>query len=149
MTNDTGTTGVMNMNMWDTNQTLLLIELYKQHEHKHTTKKMMHEAISYHLKKEGYNYSADQVAGRWKSLMRAYKNTKDNNSISGSARKVFEFESNLDELFEKDPSIIPVLTLSSSSEKVKRKPHDETVESEEEEEEEEEPVPPQEKESPK
>lgn len=49
------------------------------------------------LLKTGYDYTADQVSGRWKSLMRAYKNTKDNNKRYGSGENTFIYESQFDE----------------------------------------------------
>ena len=52
-----------------------------------------------------YGFSSEQICGRLKSLMRAYKNTKDSNKKSGSCRKTFEYEDQLDELFAKDPTI--------------------------------------------
>ncbi|WAR09292.1 hypothetical protein MAR_019250 [Mya arenaria] len=59
--------------------------------------------------------------------MRAYKNTKDSNKKSGSFRKTFEYEDQLDELFAKDPTIQPECTLSSNSTTVsKRSASDET-----------------------
>lgn len=46
--------------------------------------------------------------------MRGYKSVKDNNKKSGAGRKSFDFEEDLDDLFEKDPIVKPLLTLSST-----------------------------------
>lgn len=46
--------------------------------------------------------------------MRGYKSVKYNNKKSGAGKKSYEFETELDELFENDPIFKPVLTLSST-----------------------------------
>lgn len=58
----------------------------------------------------------------WKSLLRAYKDTKDYDKKSGSCRKGFECEKQLDELFAKDPTIEPECTLSSNSSTISKRP---------------------------
>ncbi|OWF52116.1 uncharacterized protein LOC110448203 [Mizuhopecten yessoensis] len=62
---------------------------------------------------KGCSFSADQIAGRWKSLMRAYKNTKDHNGKSGNSLKRYEYQDELDALFESNPCIVPECTRSS------------------------------------
>ncbi|KAH3853218.1 hypothetical protein DPMN_095740 [Dreissena polymorpha] len=74
----------------------------------------MWDTISINFKEQGYNFSTEQISGRWKSLIRAYKCTK-NNKKSGSSRKNFEYESEIDELFENDPTIEPEAVLSSGT----------------------------------
>lgn len=66
------------------------------------------------MNNKGYEFSPDQVSGRQKTLVRAYKNVKDSNNKSGSKRRVFQFEQEFDDLFHKDPTIEPEVTLSSS-----------------------------------
>ncbi|WAR28179.1 hypothetical protein MAR_013883 [Mya arenaria] len=78
-------------------------------------KKTMWDTIGSKFQDMGYGFGSEQKCGRWKSLMRAYKNTKDSNKKSGSCRKTFEYEDQLDELFAKDPTIQPECTLSSNS----------------------------------
>lgn len=65
------------------------------------------------MKKEGYDYTSDQVLGRWKTLLRAYKQVKLNNKKSGAGRKVFEYEAEMDKILKGDPVINPVKTLGS------------------------------------
>ncbi|XP_052809599.1 uncharacterized protein LOC128238063 [Mya arenaria] len=90
-------------------------------------KKTMWDTIGSKFQDMGYGFISEQICGRWKSLMRAYKNTKDSNKKSGSCRKTFEYEDQLDELFAKDPTIQPECTLSSNSTTVsKRSASDET-----------------------
>lgn len=110
--------------MWNREQTLFLIQLYrdniKQVEKGKIKKKKMWDTISINFKEQGYNFSTEQISGRWKSLLRAYKSTKDNNKKSGSSRKNFEYESEMDELFENDPTIEPEAVLSSGTVAAKR-----------------------------
>ena len=119
LTEEKGTTSIN----WTKNQTLLLISLYKEHQHLVNSgkikKKTMWEIIRDAMKQKGYTFSADQVAGRWKSIMRAYKNVKDNNKQTGTERKSYEFETQLDELFNRDPAFAPVAVLSSAAPKKK------------------------------
>ena len=77
------------------------------------TKKAMWQDISRKINEKGYAYNSEQVSGRWKSLTRAYKNVKDHNKKSGNNKKSFEFESQMDDLFGDDPTIVPVVTASS------------------------------------
>ncbi|XP_052783060.1 uncharacterized protein LOC128219290 [Mya arenaria] len=104
---------------WTDSQTLLLIDCYKGYvslvNSGKMKKKTMWDTIGSKFQDMGYGFGSEQKCGRWKSLMRAYKNTKDSNKKSGSCRKTFEYEDQLDELFAKDPTIQPECTLSSNS----------------------------------
>ena len=71
--------------------------------------------ISVTFKEHGYFYNPDQCASRLKTITRAYKSVKDNNSKSGSSRKTYEYEKDLDDLYEKRPNIKPDFVLSSSA----------------------------------
>ena len=73
----------------------------------------MQQDISRKINEKDYAYNSEQVSGRWKSLTRAYKNVKDHNKKSGNNKKSFEFESQMDDLFGDDPTIVPVVTASS------------------------------------
>ena len=102
---------------WQKTATLLLIDQYKKYDGKMKsgllTKKVMWDKVSTELKSKGFNYSPDQVQGRWKSLARGYKNVKDHNQKSGNDRKCYEYEDQLDDLFGNDPKIVPKVTTSS------------------------------------
>lgn len=63
--------------------------------------------------KGGYEYNSEHISGRWKSLIRAYKNVKDHNKKSGNNKRSFEFQSQMDDLFGDDPTIVPVVIASS------------------------------------
>jgi hypothetical protein len=80
-----------------------------------TTKKRVFQDISKIMFEHSYSFNADQVAGRWKTLQRGYKNVKDHNRSSGSGKKSYEYESVLDDYYGKDPIVTPVMTLSSHS----------------------------------
>ena len=111
---------------WNESQTLLLIDCYKEYvslvRSGKMKKKTLWENICSKFQEMGYGFSSEQICGRWKSLIGAYKNTKDSNMKSGSSRKGFEYENQLDELFAKDPTIEPECTLSSNSTVVSKRP---------------------------
>ncbi|XP_033756223.1 uncharacterized protein LOC117338967 [Pecten maximus] len=88
-------------------------------------KKVMWSKIAQCLRDQGYNFTPDQVAGRWKTITRAYKNTKDHNNKSGNSRKTYEYDTELDELMGDCPTVNPPHLQSS------RKSASQTIESEE------------------
>ncbi|XP_052255251.1 uncharacterized protein LOC127860959 isoform X2 [Dreissena polymorpha] len=102
---------------WSKAATLLLINEMKtrkeQMDKGFTTKKRVFQDIAKVMVAHSHMYNADQIAGRWKTLQRGYKHIKDQNTTSGSGKKKYEYESQLDEYFGKDPIVSPVMTLSS------------------------------------
>lgn len=50
---------------------------------------------------------------KFKVLERNYKKNKDNNNKTGRGRRVFEFENEMDEIFERKKNVNPTLLLSS------------------------------------
>ncbi|KAH3698108.1 hypothetical protein DPMN_085627 [Dreissena polymorpha] len=82
-----------NNQVWNKAQTQLLIRSYQLLEAKVSQgklrKKSMWEKISEEMREKGYNFSAEQVSGRWKTLIRAYKNIKAHNAKSDSSLKTF------------------------------------------------------------
>lgn len=108
---------------WTRPPTLLLIDEYAKYIHKCESglmrKKDMWNQIQLKLKNEGYTFSVDQIAGRWKSLMRGYKNIKDHNQKSGNDAKKHEYQDELDDLFRNDPVVLPVLTRTSGKRSAK------------------------------
>ncbi|XP_056013267.1 uncharacterized protein LOC125672779 isoform X1 [Ostrea edulis] len=106
-------------NSWTRNATLLLIDLYKKYKDQILSgkirKKVVWERITNQMRKEGYSFHSEQVAGRWKSLLRAYKNVKDYNKKFGSGKKTYEYENELDDILGNDPIINPTFTLSSDT----------------------------------
>lgn len=63
------------------------------------------------------------MAGRWKTLIRAYKKVKDDNKKSGRGRKTFQYEDAIDEVLGNDPAVTPEVTLSSRSGKTNMDMH--------------------------
>ncbi|XP_060085706.1 uncharacterized protein LOC132565115 [Ylistrum balloti] len=105
---------------WTKAQTKLLISLYKENEEKVSnglmTKKCLWQKISNSFREKTYNYTPDQVSGRWKTITRAYKSIKDHNKKSGNSKKNYEYEEDLDDLMGDCPTISPV-TISSQKRK--------------------------------
>ncbi|XP_060083848.1 uncharacterized protein LOC132563106 [Ylistrum balloti] len=101
---------------WNKSQTLLLISEYQRHEAKVTSgllrKKMLWQKIETVFKEHGYSFTADQISGRWKTITRAFKNTKDHNKKSGNDKKHYEFEDALNDVLGDCPTVNPV-TISS------------------------------------
>lgn len=105
----------------DTNKGTTLIDEFSKYKEKQEsgrmTKKEMWDFISKTLNSKGYSYNRQQVSGRWKSLMRGYKNNKDHNAKSGNNPKSYEYETALDELFASDPCVLSIITKSSTKRK--------------------------------
>nr|XP_050043281.1 uncharacterized protein LOC126540511 [Dermacentor andersoni] len=57
------------------------------------------------------NMTSTQIENKWKSLDRAYKRSKKENSSSGHHRVTCEYEEELSEILEKEHSINPRLLL--------------------------------------
>lgn len=97
--------------------TLLLINEFIENKEKVDKgiikKKTLWEIIAKKLAEKGYSYTAEQVNGRWKSCVRAYKNIKDHNNKSGNDKKEYEFQKELDAIFGNDPIVQPVKVLTS------------------------------------
>lgn len=106
-------------NSWTRNATLLLIDCYKLYKNQILSgkirKKVVWEKTTSQMKENGYSFNSEQVAGRWKSLLRAYKNVKDHNKRSGSGTKSYEYENELNDILGNDPIISPTFTLSSDA----------------------------------
>ncbi|KAF5294888.1 hypothetical protein FQR65_LT10686 [Abscondita terminalis] len=107
--NDTERKG--NENEWKPDAVLLLISKYKDNktelEKKNSVKKHIWKRITDEINEFGYAYTWDQIQNKWKSLIRTYKNVRDNNNESGRNRKTWQFFNELDELFAKNPTIEP------------------------------------------
>ncbi|KAH3800033.1 hypothetical protein DPMN_153658 [Dreissena polymorpha] len=70
----------------------------------------------------GYNFTAKQAEGRWKTLLSSYRRGKDMNRQTGIDRKATEFEDALDDLLLDRHDTTPVYTLLSSSTRQSEEP---------------------------
>ncbi|XP_061179382.1 uncharacterized protein LOC133188009 [Saccostrea echinata] len=104
-------------NSWTRNATLLLIDLYKKYKDQIQSGKIRKKGCVGKNNKpdEGYSFNSEQLAGRWKSLLRAYKNVKDHSKKSGSGKKTYKYENELNDILGNDPIINPTFTLSSDA----------------------------------
>lgn len=104
---------------WTQAPTLLLISEYKNRQERIDTgrlkKKRAFEEIAEVLKQNMYPFTDVQCASRMKTLIRQYKTVKDNNNTSGSKRKSFLYENELDSLFKDRPNIRPQFVMSSGT----------------------------------
>ena len=114
-----------NKTEWDAAATRFLITQYKDNEEKMNSGRMRKKAfwalVSSELAKINYEFTPQQTEGRWKTIMTRYKAVKE--SPSGSARKDFEFEEDLDSIYEGHPNIIPKVTISNTEGKKGAKKH--------------------------
>jgi len=89
-----GTSGQQN-NKWTKDETLALLHLYRDVKHKFASPRYKNVAvwreIAESLQKIGVDYTADQVEGRWKTLLAAYRRVVDHNKKVGMTVKSFSF----------------------------------------------------------
>ncbi|KAI4465107.1 myb/sant-like dna-binding domain [Holotrichia oblita] len=71
------------------------------------------EHLSHPVKR--YSIDATTCNTKWKTLVRSYKNTKDNNTKTGRSSSRFLFFEKMDEILANKPSISCLHTLASSS----------------------------------
>lgn len=99
-------------------QTKCLISLYKENQTKFedtTIKKVIWEEVPQTLNQMcSTQYVPKQVEGRWKAIISMYRKHKDQNKSSGSGRKDYEFEKDLDEIMLKNHDTSPKFHLAST-----------------------------------
>ncbi|XP_052776101.1 uncharacterized protein LOC128213984 [Mya arenaria] len=104
---------------WSKASTKLLIAEMVQYKEKLNAgamkKKTVMNMICQKLHQNNYLFTEDQVTGRWKTLVRAYKAVKDGQNKSGSGRKTYQYEQELDEYFQGDPIVKPLAIATSGS----------------------------------
>jgi len=103
---------------WNKDATLCLLRLYGNMKPKFDSSRykncMVWRELAALLQKEEFNYTVEQVEGRWKTLLAAYRRVTDHNNTSGNDRKDFEFMSEMKEILVDNPTIQPQCTISSA-----------------------------------
>lgn len=103
---------------WSRNVTLRLIDEYKKNHKNVGSKirsfKILYEIIATILNTEfGLKLSGPQVNNKFQTLVRSYKSV-DNNKKTGRGRKSFEFEEQMEEIFQKSKRINPDILLTET-----------------------------------
>lgn len=104
--------------IWSYAETIALLHSMETHvEHlSHPVKrKHVFENVSNDLLSLGYSIDATTCNTKWKTLVRSYKNTKDNNTKTGQSSSRLLFFEKMDEILGNKPSISCLHTLASSS----------------------------------
>lgn len=104
---------------WSRNVTLRLIDEYKKNHKNVGSKirsfKILYEIIANILNAEfGLKLSGPQVNNKFQTLVRSYKSVVDNNKKTGRSRKSFEFEEQMEEIFQKSKRINPDILLTET-----------------------------------
>jgi hypothetical protein len=99
---------------WSRNATLSLINLYSQHESKFRSTTIKNDSvwrmIEIEMKKDNFNYTANQCKDKFKYFKIRYTKKIDNmrsDRNSGAAAQKFEFLEEMDAIFAKKPNINP------------------------------------------
>jgi len=104
--------------VWNKDATLCLLRLYGDMKPKFGSPRykncMLWRELAALLQKEGFSYTAEQVEGRWKTLLAAYRRVVDHNNTSGNDRKDFDFMSEMKDILADNPSMQPQCTISSA-----------------------------------
>ncbi|KAJ8968847.1 hypothetical protein NQ314_002062 [Rhamnusium bicolor] len=107
---------------WTSNQTKVLIDLYKKYRTKVGTLqirnlKKLWEVIAVEINNiMKINVSATHCENKWRVLDRGYKKYVDNQNKTGRGKKYFEFIEEMDAIFKKKKNIHPEILLSNESE---------------------------------
>lgn len=105
---------------WTRNETLLLIQTYKEHEKMFKDVKFKKKSVWERIRARmvevipDFDGSVSQVEGKWKGLTAAFRKCCDHNSISGNSRKECPFYNEIAELYGYRPNVRPYATTSSS-----------------------------------
>ncbi|XP_050516629.1 uncharacterized protein LOC126891495 [Diabrotica virgifera virgifera] len=112
--------------VWTTNQTKVLIYLYRKYKPKVGTLqirnlKKLWELIANEINKNLLlNVSPSHSENKWRVLERGYKKFIDNQNKTGRGRKFFEFKDEIDSIFKKRGNVHPEI-LASTSKVIKRR----------------------------
>ncbi|XP_020298705.1 uncharacterized protein LOC109862949 isoform X2 [Pseudomyrmex gracilis] len=86
---------VKDQHIWTRSETMLLINLYKEHIAKFnspkSSSKQCWNIVSKEMKDAGYNIPPIKCATKFQCLKRTYKSVTDHNKKSGNSRKHWEY----------------------------------------------------------
>ncbi|XP_039305619.1 uncharacterized protein LOC120357880 [Solenopsis invicta] len=104
------------MTNWTQEQTLLLINIYREEYLKIGNGKMLlrklWQLVADKMRENGYNIPATKCATKMDTLKRQYKKVFDHNKQSGNNLMTYKYFDELDEIFRKQPWITPVAIAS-------------------------------------
>ena len=99
-------------NVWDNQNTLQFLDLYKnmqgRFQDKNVKKKLLWKSLSQQLEEHGATFSPAQVEGKMKVLVRAYKRFLANKNKTGAKAKFFAFADQMHELMGHRHDIQPL-----------------------------------------
>lgn len=107
--------------IWNTQKTLLFLELYKKYKKQVGTIKIknikrMFQIIAEEMElQRGLKVLPSHCENRWKVLDRAYKKFIDNNNRTGCGRAYFEYAEAMEDIVGHKRNVKPVILLSSET----------------------------------
>lgn len=108
---------IMTPNTWCEDQTLLFLDICSQNKERLTNikykKSEVYKDIAMLLQNKGHNFSADQCANRFKTVIAKYKTIRDHNPQSGNSRIDWVFVEPMAEFLGDRPGITSRVVCSS------------------------------------
>lgn len=104
-------------NIWDNEQTLLLIDLCKKNKERLNNPKYkkteLYKEISEAMKIHNHYFTGEQCLNRMKTLTSKYKEVRDFNATTGNKPKNWVYFDTMNEYFGDRPGIVPRASCSS------------------------------------
>ncbi|KAK6186853.1 hypothetical protein SNE40_006120 [Patella caerulea] len=96
----------------------MLLDLYSDRKHRFESasykKKLLWEEIAKEINERlDTTFNSQQVEGRWKNIVAAYKRHKKDQNTSGRDKKDFEYETQMNELLGKRHDVVPVCVIAN------------------------------------
>lgn len=103
-------------NPWSKEDILTLIQLYKKHDKLFKSSSLKNDKVWGYISQEMKSHTSEQCKNKWKYLKAKYMEKKDNMGIKSTGSKFikFEFFKEFDDIFGKEPNVVPVSVASSS-----------------------------------
>ena len=80
----------------------------------HHKNRSVWEEMTVKLGEEGFHFSMEQVEGRWKTFLPAYRRVMDHNNKTGNDREDFRYLNEMKQILGNNPTIQPQCTISSA-----------------------------------